>query len=93
MDQYMKMRRPNHPRADNYGFVLEHILVMEDFISKQLGCRIYISNEWDIHHKNGNTIDNNIKNLQLMTHIEHIEYHKRLYYLSLKHSTLLFDLG
>jgi hypothetical protein len=91
--EYTYVKKFNHPRADHSNFVLEHVIVIEDYLSKQLGFRVYLDSSWNIHHKNGNRHDNRVENLQLMTHGEHVKYHKKLYELSLKYSELLFGLG
>ena len=55
---------------NNDGYALEHRLVME----KHLGR--YLTRDEHIHHINGNTSDNRIDNLQLMTIGEHIRIHR-----------------
>ena len=68
---YIMLRQPYHPRANKYGYVFEHILVME----KVLG-RFLIDNEV-IHHINGIKEDNKIENLHLFNnHSEHMKFHR-----------------
>lgn len=57
---YIRIRKPDHPRAVN-GYVLEHILVMENKIGRN------IESEEAIHHINGNTQDNRPENLKLFS--------------------------
>jgi hypothetical protein len=50
---------PDHPRSSKQGYVLEHILVMEETIGRPL-----VKGE-NIHHKNGVRTDNRPENLEL----------------------------
>lgn len=68
---YILMFKPEHPRADGYGCVREHRLIME----KKLGR--YLTKKEIVHHVDGNTLNNNIENLAVMTQGEHIKEHKR----------------
>ena len=78
-DKYRRIRCVGHPRASKRGYyVWEHVLVMEMWLSEQLGYKIYLSTNFHIHHINENKLDNRIENLRLMTHSEHIGVHNKL---------------
>lgn len=62
---YIKIPKPGHPRSDRYGFVLEHIVVWEDYYGKALPAG------WVIHHLNGVKDDNHPENLAAMPNKAH----------------------
>lgn len=68
---YRQVLMPEHKRADNSGYVLEHILVFE----KESG--IELPPNCCIHHINGIKNDNRIENLCMMTHSAHTIYHHK----------------
>ena len=67
---YNRIKFPDHPKADKWGWILEHDLIMECYIGRWLK-----PNEV-VHHINGIKDDNRIKNLQLMTRSEHTRLHR-----------------
>ena len=74
---YIFILKPDHPRADLRGYVKEHILIMEEYLSRIAGGQIYITLPWIVHHINENKSDNRFINLQLMTSSEHKSLHMK----------------
>lgn len=54
---YIRVWKPEHPRANKAGYVLQHILVWEEAHARPL------PEGWVIHHLNGLRDDNRPKNL------------------------------
>lgn len=70
--KYIYIYMPSHPNAIGTKklYIAEHRLKIEEKIGR------YLTDKEIVHHKNENTMDNRIENLQLMTNSEHIKYHK-----------------
>jgi len=68
---YIRILDPKHPLANDRGRVLEHRHIM----CKKLG-RILKSNE-HVHHINGNTLDNRLENLVVVSCSEHMSIHNK----------------
>ena len=70
--------RPEHPYCDHMGYVLQHRLVYEEYLTKLNGITTFINPKVHIHHiipvKDGGT--NDISNLQLITNSQHMKLHK-----------------
>ena len=68
-DGYISVYVPEHPRSNKDGYVMEHVLVMENHIGRHL------TNGEIVHHKNKIRDDNRVDNLQIMTKSEHARFH------------------
>lgn len=60
---------PDHPRATDKGYVLEHRVVMENFLGRLL------TEDEIVHHKDENKKNNSIENLEVMDKREHNRLH------------------
>lgn len=56
---YRMIYRPNHPNSYSNGHVLEHVFVYSEYLGRP------ILDSENIHHKNGDRLDNRIENLEL----------------------------
>lgn len=63
---YIQIWVPGHPRANSRGYVLEHLVVWEQYTGKP------IPKGYSIHHLNGSRDDNRFENLAMMRAGEHI---------------------
>ncbi len=68
---YVRIRKPEHPRANKQGQVKRSVLVMEEAIGRYL-----LPNE-RVHHKHGLRDDNRIENLVLITPSQHMSLHMK----------------
>ena len=62
---YVLTRKPNHPSANNRGYVYKHRLIMEKLLNRYLKPTEYV------HHKNGIRNDNRPQNLLLVIRTPH----------------------
>lgn len=88
--KYIHLYVPYHPYKNKKNYILEHRLVMEASLNKitktrwLIFCKTgnfpknskFLSKKCVVHHINGNTQDNRLKNLKLFnTNGEHLRYH------------------
>jgi len=62
---YVRITKPEHPRADSIGTVRMSVLVMEAHLGR------FLLPEEEVHHINRIITDDRIENLELTTHSEH----------------------
>lgn len=68
---YKYILTPFHPNCNASGYVAEHRLVIERKIDR------FLSKKENVHHVNGNKVDNRIKNLKIVTRKEHMKIHRK----------------
>lgn len=66
---YVLIKEPSHPNAIKNGYVPEHRKVMADFLGRALETTEHV------HHKDGNKLNNNISNLEILSASEHMKHH------------------
>lgn len=62
---YVRLLKPEHPRANNKGYVKRAIVIYENMTGRR------IKRGEVVHHKDGNRQNDSFDNLQLMTVDEH----------------------
>lgn len=63
--KYLYAIVPTHPFANEYGYVLHHRVIMENFL-----CRV-LTDEEEVHHKDLDSRNNDISNLMVVTKEQH----------------------
>lgn len=68
---YRMIYKPDHPNSQKDGYILEHRYVMSEFLGRPL------SNEEHIHHKDENKLNNDIRNLEIISKSDHSKLHRK----------------
>lgn len=72
-NNYRLIFKPDHPFSSSRGYVREHRLVMEEHLGR------YLDPKEEIHHIDGNGLNNSIENLQLLSSkSEHVRLEHQL---------------
>ena len=71
---------PDHPFCVEYGRVREHRIIAERYIMKneqsiEIDGKKYLKPEYDVHHIDGNKLNNDPSNLMILTRSEHAKIH------------------
>lgn len=70
--RYWLIWKPDHPFANCSGYIFEHRLIVEHYLKILFDEDVYLPSNIDIHHINGNTLDNRIQNLEPLYHGQHM---------------------
>ena len=79
---YRMIRVLDHPFKNCDGFVLEHRLVAEKYLltdenSVIIDGKKYLDPNLEVHHIDGNRLNNSPSNLLILTHEQHRQYHNK----------------
>lgn len=79
---YYKIRMLEHPFKDGNGFVLEHRIIAEKYLltkenSIEINGKLYLKPDLVVHHKDGNKLNNDVNNLEIMTLSKHTSLHRK----------------
>lgn len=66
---YVELYMPDHPMSSKDGYIREHRFIMAQHLGRLL-------EPWeDVHHIDGNKLNNDISNLEVLTRSEHTKLH------------------
>ncbi len=72
-DGYRRLYRPDYQWARGSGYVLEHVMVMEQHLGRRLNPKVET-----VHHLDGDRLNNVLDNLELKRRGEHSRQHRLL---------------
>lgn len=84
---YVYVASAGHPFRSNGAYVFEHRLVMEEYLKQndphnkaliEIGGNLYLSPDYDVHHRDENRQNNKIENLLVLTKSDHKRLHESL---------------
>lgn len=80
---YIFIRDFDHPFIQADGWIWEHRIVAERYLmtdkeSVVIGGKKYLNPDLDVHHKDGNKLNNDPTNLEIMTKSQHVRLHNLL---------------
>lgn len=79
---YVLLKMPDHPFARDGGWVMEHRYIAEQYLlteenSAEINGKKYLRRDLEVHHIDGNKINNAPSNLMVLTKSEHMKLHVR----------------
>ncbi len=71
---------PSHPFATKDGYIREHRLIAEQYLlteefSIEIDGKLYLSPDFEVHHKDLNKLNNDPLNLQILSKSDHQKLH------------------
>jgi hypothetical protein len=73
---YWRLLKKHYPFSNPRGNVYEHRYIMYIYLSILNNKVTYLPKGYDVHHKNGNKLDNRIENLELIQSSTHSVVHQ-----------------
>lgn len=71
-DNYYMLYKPYFKYSYDSGYVKEHRYIYHIYLSIKYNRIVYLpTKKYEIHHKDGNGLNNKIKNLQIVTKAQH----------------------
>jgi hypothetical protein len=67
--KYYRIRLPEHPNYNSQKAIMLHRVIMECHLNRILTCKEHV------HHKDGNTHNNSIDNLEILNSSDHSKVH------------------
>jgi len=75
---YILIRNSNRQNSHKNGFIYQHRLIYENYLSILFDEEVFIPQEYEIHHINEIKSDNRLINLELLTKQEHRTKHEKI---------------